>query len=444
MTLTFVSNYINHHQIPVSNELYRLLGEDYTFIQTEPVEEERLRMGWQDESGRIPYLMLFYTEPDKCERLILDSDVVVFGGTDDESYIKPRLKAGKLVLRYSERIYKSGQWKAISPRGLKKKYEDHIRYRKAPVYLLCAGGYVASDFHLVRAYPDKMLKWGYFPMTKHLDKEKLLQKHKEGVVSLMWAGRFIDWKHPELPVLLAEYLKEKGYAFHLSMVGGGEMEEEIRQMITEKGLEEEVTLCGYLPPEKVREMMEKTEVYLFTSDYKEGWGAVLNEAMNSGCAVLASHAIGAVPFLLRHGENGVVFESGNLKDMEEKAEMLLKSAEKRKRLGGAAYETILQEWNAEIAAGRLVEIAGRLLEAGGKNKLITEMNLPEDQKENRARAGNPEGKKGGGEAKQKQGNRNIMQNMRKLAYTEGPLSVAGAIQPGKMYRHLVRRKQKIG
>ena len=191
-------------------------------------------------------------------------------------------------------------------------------------------------------------------------------------------------------------------------------------------------------------MMEKTEVYLFTSDYKEGWGALLNEAMNSGCAVLASHAIGAVPFLLRHGENGVVFESGNLKDMEEKAEMLLKSAEKRKRLGSAAYETILQEWNAEIAADRLVEIAGRLLEAGGKNKLITEMNLPEDQKENRARAGNPEGKKGGGEAKQKQGNRNIMQNMRKLAYTEGPLSVAGAILPGKMYRHLVRRKQKIG
>ena len=55
MTLTFVSNYINHHQIPVSNELYRLLGEDYAFIQTEPVEEERLRMGWQDESGRLHF-----------------------------------------------------------------------------------------------------------------------------------------------------------------------------------------------------------------------------------------------------------------------------------------------------------------------------------------------------------------------------------------------------
>lgn len=427
MILTFVSNYINHHQIPVSGELYRLLGDGYTFIQTEPVEEERLRMGWQDESGKLPYLKLFYEEPEKCRELILDSDVVVFGGTDEERYIQPRLAAGKLVLRYSERIYKSGQWKAVSPRGLKKKYEDHTRYRKAPVYLLCAGGYVASDFHLVRAYPDKMLKWGYFPETKHLgaqQKETLLQKHKEGAVSLMWAGRFIDWKHPELPILLAEYLKKKGYAFHLSMVGGGEMDAELRRMVQERGLAAEVTFCGYLQPAQVREMMEQAEVYLFTSDYKEGWGAVLNEAMNSGCAVLASHGIGAVPFLLRHGENGVVFESGNLKDMEEKAEILLKSAAQRRRLGDAAYETIAQEWNAETAADRLVEIAGKLLKAGG------------------ADAGRASKAGISGSANVNIEERDVIQNVEELAYREGPLSIAEAIAPRKMYRYIMSVSEK--
>lgn len=400
MRLTFVSNYINHHQIPVSNELYRLLGDEYAFIQTEPIEEERLQMGWQDMSGSLPYLKLFYEKPEYCKKLILDSDVVVFGGTDEESYIQPRLAAEKLVLRCSERIYKSGQWKAVSPRGLKKKYEDHTRYRRAQVYLMCAGGYVASDFHLVHAYPDKMLKWGYFPETKHYGKEKLVTKHREGNVSLLWAGRFIDWKHPELPILLAEYLKEKGYAFHLSMVGGGEMEDEIRRMIEEKKLEKEVTLCGYLKPSQVREKMEDAEIYLLTSDYKEGWGAVLNEAMNSGCAVLASHAVGAVPYLLKHGKNGMVFQSGNVKDMCGKAELLLKSAAKRKELGDAAYETIVQEWNAEKAADRLVEMAEKLLKMNEKN---------------------------------------IVQNVKELAYEEGPLSMAEVIAPGKMYKHLTKR-----
>lgn len=395
MKLTFVSNYINHHQIPVSNELYRLLGEGYHFIQTEPVEEERLQMGWQDESTSRPYLKLFYEQPEECKRLIMESDMVIFGGTDEESYIKPRLEAGKIVLRYSERIYKSGQWKAVSPRGLKKKYEDHTRYRKKPVYLLCAGGYVASDFHLVRAYPNKMFKWGYFPETRYLDRESLLEKHREGVVSLLWAGRFIDWKHPELPVLVAEYLKQRRYAFHLSMIGGGEMEEEIRGLIEEKKLEREVTLCGYLKPAQVRERMEQAEIYLFTSDYKEGWGAVLNEAMNSACAVLASHAIGAAPFLLRHGSNGMVFESGNVKELCEKAERLVRNAAERRKLGEAAYDTILEEWNAEKAADRLVEIAEKLL-AG----------------------------------------RNVKETGR-LAFKSGPLSVAEVVAPGKMYQYLM-------
>ena len=34
MQVTFVSNYINHHQIPVSNEMYARLGEKYHFVQT--------------------------------------------------------------------------------------------------------------------------------------------------------------------------------------------------------------------------------------------------------------------------------------------------------------------------------------------------------------------------------------------------------------------------
>ena len=46
MKLSFVSNYINHHQIPLSDALYEKLGDSYHFIQTEPMERERAEMGW--------------------------------------------------------------------------------------------------------------------------------------------------------------------------------------------------------------------------------------------------------------------------------------------------------------------------------------------------------------------------------------------------------------
>ncbi|MGN0413603.1 MAG: glycosyltransferase [Lachnospiraceae bacterium] len=366
MKITFVSNYINHHQIPVSNELFRQLGEDYCFIQTEPIEAERLQMGWEDQTGKLSYLKCYYDEPEVCKKLIMESDAVIFGGTDEESYIQDRLKAGKLTIRYSERLYKTGQWKAVSPRGLNKKYQDHTRYRKSPVYLLCAGGYVPCDFHIVHAYPEKMLKWGYFPATMELDIDEVWERKnrkamkpgesasKEGVMTLLWAGRFIDWKHPELPIFLAQQLKQKGYKFHLTMVGGGDMEQEICGMVQKKQLEDCVELAGYLSPEQVREKMLDSQIYLFTSDYQEGWGAVLNEAMNSGCAVVASHAIGAVPFLVQHGKNGLIFESGNQKDFCNQVEKLLQKQKEAENLGKEAYQTITETWNAEKAADRLL------------------------------------------------------------------------------------------
>ena len=37
-------------------------------------------------------------------------------------------------MRVSERLYREGQWKAVSPRGLIHKYREHIRYRNRNIW----------------------------------------------------------------------------------------------------------------------------------------------------------------------------------------------------------------------------------------------------------------------------------------------------------------------
>lgn len=378
----FVSNYLNHHQIPLCNAMYELCKGSFAFVQTEPVEEERIRMGWA-ENVRQPYLKLYYKEEEQCRELISNAEIVLFGGCDDESYIEERLEKGKTVIRYNERLYKTGQWKAVSPRGLKKKYHDHTRYRKSPVYLLCAGAYVPSDFSIVRAYPGKMYCWGYFPETKHYDVDRLLAAKgwaKAGraaaekgfgsagaagaaadrIPCILWAARMIDWKHPELPLETARYLKSRGLSFHMDIIGGGAMEEQVKTLRVEYGLEEEVRLLGFVPPAQVREYMEKADIFLFTSDRQEGWGAVANEAMNSGCALIADHMIGAVPYLVKDGENGLIYRDGDREELFALAEKLVKDRELCAWLGRNAYRTITEVWNAEKAARSLWELCGRL------------------------------------------------------------------------------------
>lgn len=367
MKVTFVSNYINHHQIPLSRALYEKLGGDYTFVQMEPMEEERIRMGWNSQQTGLPFVRCAYEQPEVCRKLILESEIVIWGGLEDETWLQPRLQAAKPVLRYSERLYKTGQWKAVSPRGLIKKYHDHTKYRKKPVYLLCAGAYVASDFHIVRAYPGKMLKWGYFPETKRYDVDKLMEgkksrKEASGRADILWAARFIDWKHPELAVEAAGKLAESRGSFHLTMIGGGEMEAEIRSMIEEKNLQQYITLAGYKTPAEVRRAMEEADIFLMTSDRQEGWGAVLNEAMNSGCAVVADHMEGAAPYLIRQGENGFMYKSGSREQMLCCLQQLVENPGLREALGRNAYAAITEEWNAEEAAKRLLHVMKNLAE----------------------------------------------------------------------------------
>ncbi len=367
MKLTIVSNYINHHQIPMANELYQKLGDDFAFIQTSPMEEDRVKMGWGSEVAYIPYLKLYYEEEQYCADLILQSDVVVFGGVEDESYIKPRLHAGKIVIRASERLYREGQWKSISPRGRKKKYEDHTQYADAPVYLLCHGAYVASDFEIVHAYPNKKFMWGYFPAVHTYEFNDLFfrKQHVDATgkeqVRILWAGRFLKLKHPEYAVKAARFLKSQGISFHLDMVGGGILEERLKRMTARYQLNQEVTFHGFQPPQSVREYMEEADIFLFTSNYLEGWGAVLNEAMNSACAVVAGHGIGAVPFLLKHGENGLVYKTGCFKEFRESVLRLCKDQKLRKQLGMNAYNTMIKEWNPKTAADRLCRFSEGLL-----------------------------------------------------------------------------------
>lgn len=368
----FVSNYLNHHQIPFCKAMYKQLGENFVFIQTEPMEEERLRMGWKKVEDCF-YLKYYYEEPEECQNLINNAEIVMFGGTDEEGYITGRLQSGKTIIRYSERLYKTGQWKAVSPRGLVKKFHDHTKYRKKSVYLLCSGAYVPSDFHIVKAYPGKMFCWGYFPETKHYDVCKLLENKgyltgDEKVPYLLWAGRFIDWKHPLLPLQTAKYLKDKGLKFRMDIVGGGDMEAEVLACLHKLQLEDCVELLGYKTPEEVRSLMEKADIYLLTSDRQEGWGAVANEAMNSGCALIANHMVGAAPYLICQGENGFLFRDGKEQMLFEMAEKLVKDEKLRKELGRNAYTTITEVWNAEVAAKELLTLIENVVLTGGSAK----------------------------------------------------------------------------
>lgn len=354
MVITFVSNYINHHQIPFCDAMSSLFEDvDFHFVQAMPMEEKRINMGWAVNPKDYPYVSLFYEDEKYCEELILNSDVVIFGWTEGitSELEKKRLSSGRLSFRVSERIYRGSRIKWLSPRGLLKKYNEHIRYRKKPVYLLCAGAYVSADFKLIHAYPNKMLKWGYYPDVKD---RSFRVSETDNKIRLCWAGRFVKLKHPEYAIELCKELEKFGYDYELKMIGDGYMREELEKSVSDAGLSANVSFLGNLKPEEVTMHMKDSDVFLFTSNYLEGWGAVVNEAMQCGCAVVASREAGAVPFLITDGENGFSYRNGDCEDFKKKVLSLFQEKYKILQFAKNGYDTIEKVWNAKNASMEFV------------------------------------------------------------------------------------------
>ena len=145
------------------------------------------------------------------------------------------------------------------------------------------------------------------------------------------------------------------------MVGSGEMLEDFKKAVNNEGLSDVIHLLGAVSPEEVRSHMKKANIFIFTSDYNEGWGAVLNEAMNSACAVISGHAIGSTAFLVSHKENGFVYKSGSNRSIYSAVKHLIANPDLCDELGKRAYKTIIDEWSPTMAAERLVTLSSHLL-----------------------------------------------------------------------------------
>jgi len=363
MKIVFYSNFLNHHQESLCNNLFIKNNGNFRFIQLETMPNERKELGYMEYSD-IPYLLKVNDNGlDQKELLEISksSDLVIFGSSS-EKYIKSRSKLKKMSFIYSERIFKSGYWHILSPRFAKYLYGTHYATDNSKTLLLCASAYAARDFSIIGTYKNRTYKWGYFPKFVNYNIQSLIDLKPKNEIRIIWVGRLINWKHPELIIEVADYLRNSKICFEIDMIGSGILFDKLNNKIQKMNLSKFIKMHGSMDTEEVRFKMERSNIFIFTSDYNEGWGAVLNEAMNSGCAVVASHAIGSVPFLLKHKFNGLIYENGNTNDLLNKVLIFINNPEIREFCSLNAYRTISETWNADIASTRLLELSKALIQ----------------------------------------------------------------------------------
>ena len=370
MKIVFISNILSPHQLQICDEWVKS-GVDLTFIETLNVDKSTLPTGWKF-TGRRSYLIdyaVYVSHADGIKKSILDADAAILGSAPAH-LLRERLESGKLTFIYSERIYKNFKIMLKWPYHLLKFSKIYGKYPN--LHLLCASAFSAADYLKVGCFKDKAYKWGYFTKVEEkLSVEKLSRVSTSGTLhTLMWCARFLKWKHPELPIQMAARLKVKGYKFVLDMYGSGMELEKMKKLVNDLGISDVVSFKGDTPNDEVLKAMRAHEIFLFTSDKNEGWGAVANEAMSSGCVLVGSSAVGSIPFLVKDGENGCVFQSGDIKSLTNKVEWLLNHDSEREYMSINGYNLMKNLWSPRYAATSFLTLVDFLNE--GKETPFTE------------------------------------------------------------------------
>ena len=121
-----------------------------------------------------------------------------------------------------------------------------------------------------------------------------------------------------------------------------------------------VSKLGSLSGEAVRQEMSRAAALVVPSICYENFPRTIIEAFACGLPVVASR-IGALAGIVSHGENGLLFESGDPRDLAEKLAWVLAHPNEMATMGHYARAQYEKEFSAEVNYRRLIDIYNGVL-----------------------------------------------------------------------------------
>ena len=155
---------------------------------------------------------------------------------------------------------------------------------------------------------------------------------KSKVLRLLTVGRLSVTKRIELLLDTVEILHRTACNVRLTVVGGGQMEQQLRKNVAERELSDVIKITGRMDSKKMPEVYRRNDIFISAS-MQEGMSNAMLEAMSSGLPIVTTRCEGLAELI---DGNGLIVEHDNIEEIAKAIKRLADDPELYKRMSTAA------------------------------------------------------------------------------------------------------------
>jgi glycosyltransferase involved in cell wall biosynthesis len=269
-----------------------------------------------------------------------------------------RLKGMPFVIQADGGFFKSGT-------GKKEKLKKHLI--SSAEFWLSSGGKTTEYLVAYGARQDGIYVFPFSSITQtdilakklDFDEKKKLRNQLgiQGDKIAISVGQFIHRKGFDILIRAWTRMKPE---YALLIIGGGELEQELAEMIRQNFLAN-VHLVGFKCMDELYQYYMASDLFILPTR-EDIWGLVVNEAMACGLPVITTDKCIAGLELIEDNKSGFVVQADNEEVLFEKAEYLLSHDDIREAMADNCLDTI-RGYTIEKMTAVHVDIFNKLVQA---------------------------------------------------------------------------------
>jgi glycosyltransferase involved in cell wall biosynthesis len=182
----------------------------------------------------------------------------------------------------------------------------------------------------------------------------------------VYTGRLVSYKGLPLLLRVWQAIQDQHPEAYLVLVGTGGLdihncEAELKAYVEANGLQHSVHFTGSVHALRVPEYLQAADLFVFPTE-NDAFPSSLVEAMTCRLPVITT-PVGAIKTIVTDQKNGLLVPPGDFQQLREAIETLLTNPKLATRLGQAGWQTVQDNYSAEIVTQKYINVFRQVADA---------------------------------------------------------------------------------